>query len=84
MTTARELTADERAELLQRQQRLEDASDEGWLSADHRQARAALVALVRMHADSGVALSSLAGALGVSRQRAHQLTGPDPRSKAPV
>ena len=69
----RDLTADERTDLRRQQQALEDASSEAWLSLEHREARRALAARVAALADDGVALSDLGGAMGVSKQRAHQL-----------
>ena len=80
----RELTTDERTELRRLQQQAEDASAAGWLGPTHRAARAAIVARLREHNDRGVPLRELAGAIGATKQRAHQLLGPDPRSKQPA
>lgn len=67
----RDLAPEEARRLVGLQRGLEDAS-EAWLSTSHGAARRQLCEYVAQLADDRVPLSQLAGAMGVTKQRAHQ------------
>lgn len=68
----RELTDAERREVRRRQQNLEASADQAWLSQSHQDHRRELCTYVAQLSAAQVPLSHIAGAMGVSKQRAHQ------------